>query len=189
MQRVIGAYPEAEFGKVSSAYGDGTRSAEAFNQRSVGWGDELSERRKALGSGSAGNVHVFLDCARHTVEGTQFFTSGYGGVSVDCRGSSLLGQNTGDGVQPAIHFVDAIQMGVDHLEARHLASSDHLGQIVGGSLPEAFNHFSNLNNFKMVTELVTSPGFHFLPSGRSDLGALGTYPRGCAGQLGGHLLG
>jgi len=127
MQRVIGAYPEAEFWKVGSAYGDGTRSAEALNQRSVGWGDELSERRKALGSGSAGHVHVFLDCARHAVEGTQFFTSGYGGVSVDCRGSSLFGQNAGDGVQPAVHFADAIQMGVDHLEARCLASSDHLG--------------------------------------------------------------
>jgi len=40
----------------------------------------------------------------------------------------------------------------------------------------------------MVTELVVSPGFHFLPSGRSDPGALGAYTRGWAGQLGGHLL-
>ena len=177
MQRVIGAYPEAEFGKIGSANGDGTRSSEAFNQRSVGWGDELSEGRKALGGGSAGHVHVFLDRARHTVEGTQFITSGYGAVSFDCRGSCLIGQNMGDGVQPAVYFADPVQVGVDHLEAGYLASSDHLGQIIGGLLPKVFSHYSNLNNSEMVTELVVSPGLYFLPCGRSDLGALGAQTR------------
>ena len=119
-----------------------------------------------MGGGSAGHVYVLLDRARHTVEGTQFITSGYGGVSFDCRGSGLFGQNMGDGVQPAVHFIDPIQMGVDHLEAGYLASSDHLGQIIGGPLPKVFSHYSNLNNSEMVTELVVSPDPNFLLYGR-----------------------
>ena len=111
------------------------------------------------------------------MEGTQFITSGYGGVSLDCRGSGLIGQNTGYGVQPAVHFADPVQVGVDHLEAGYLASSDHLSQIIGGPLPEVFSHCSNLNNSEMVTELVVSPGPNFLPYGRSDLGALDSQTR------------
>ena len=123
------------------------------------------------------------------MEGTQFITSGYAGVSVDCRGSGLIGQHTGDGVQPVVHFADPIQMGVDHLEAGYLASSDHLGQIIGGPLPEVFSHCSNLNNSVMVTELVVSPEPNLLLWGRGvTLEPLGAQTRRRAGPLGGPPL-
>tara|TARA_B100001013_G_C24396079_1_gene358047 strand:- start:299 stop:574 length:276 start_codon:yes stop_codon:yes gene_type:complete len=91
MQRIVGADPEAELRKVGPANEDGTRSPKPFNQRSVRWGDELSEGRKALGGGCAGYINVFLDRARHTMEGADSVTSRYSGVSLDRAGSSLLG--------------------------------------------------------------------------------------------------
>jgi hypothetical protein len=90
MQRIICAYPESKLREVGSPYWYSTCQAEAFNERGIGWGNEISKDRKPLGCWGACYIYVLFNCARNTMKGTEFITSSDGLIRVFCRNSGLV---------------------------------------------------------------------------------------------------
>ena len=92
----------------------------------------------------AGQVQPVLDGERDAGQRAEGIAGRPGPVDLGGGGPSLVGHHEDGGVQPTVHLVDAVQVGVDHLVGRHLAAGHQSGQVGPGSTPELVGHRGNL---------------------------------------------
>ena len=102
--------------------------------------DRLGQDRQALGGRRAGQVDVLLDREGHAVERPERLAGGHGRVGRCRTGAGLVGQHAHDGVQRAVHLVDARQVGFDDLGRRDLLAPDRRRQLECRPAPQLLAH-------------------------------------------------
>ena len=99
-------------------------------------GEDIGARSEAEGGGRAGEVEVFLDGDGHAVQWTQRLATGallVGGLRLGAR---LVVALDDDGVERAIHLLDACDVRLHRLGCRDLTSRDGCGQLARAHLDQ-----------------------------------------------------
>jgi hypothetical protein len=136
MQGVGGDDPHGEGRGIGAAYEDGAGLAQIGDDRRVLRRHEIGERDGAVVGGMAAMVDVDLGRHRHAVQRPQRLTPGARRIAGVGGGQGLVVQATHDGVQGAVHGVDARQAGRHRVAAGDLPQPDGARQIGRVKAPE-----------------------------------------------------
>ena len=140
MQRRLGEDAQPEIGQIGAPDGNGTGATHALDRRRIGRRNGLGEGDDGVGGGRTGEVDVLLHGHRHPVQRAERRAgrnSLVGGIS---GGQRLSVEAAHHSVEPRVHLVDASQMGLDDLTARHLPTGDHACQFNRTAAPQLVAH-------------------------------------------------
>jgi hypothetical protein len=110
--------------------------AHALDDQVVDVRDVLAHDRRAERGADAGGEMGVLVRHRQTVQRADRLSGGQALVRRGGRGHGPLRHERDDRVQPRVHRVDAVQVGLHELAGRDLAAAQRGGHLAGGEVAE-----------------------------------------------------
>jgi hypothetical protein len=141
MQFGVGVYSKPKIRKVRSSKWDCAGGAHPFRCRRIDWCHCLGKSLDTLGSGGTGDIDVFLDGARNTVQEAELITvrdSSVSGIGSDAR---LVCQKPDDRVEFAVALFDSLEVRFENLTARCFLCANFPRKFKCSELPQ-FAHAS-----------------------------------------------
>ena len=130
---VEGVRARPEFGRVALAQDDRTGGAQALDDEVVLVGHVVGVDGRAEGRADARRRDEVLDHDGQPVQRARRPARGEGGVGAIGVGQGALGEERADRVDARIDALDLVEVRLDDLAGRKLASADQAGEVAGGA--------------------------------------------------------
>ena len=132
-ERVVALLVEEQLGHVRLAEDDRARVAQAVDERTVPLRQRVAPARQPECRRQALDVELLLHGDRHAGERPELLTAGPRVVHGGRLRARFVETAGDDGVQPLVHRLDAVDVGLDHLTRRDGSLSDPAGKLAGAA--------------------------------------------------------